>query len=91
MRTLDQRKFEVRKVISKLTEMRISITQYDAIKTLFAEMQKYIQDGERRTLHILFPEMKLYIKGVLAKDIGEQVWVKLEHIPTAQNDDDEVQ
>ena len=41
-------------------------------------MQKYIQEGIRINLNIPVEELNVTIKGVLAINVNERVWVKLE-------------
>ena len=76
MRTKEQRQSEVRPILQKLTELRISMNDYDEIKLLFKELQRYIQEGVRVELNIPFDAYNTTIEGVLATDIKEKVWVK---------------
>lgn len=75
-RTIEQRKAEVKPIILKLKELHISAVQHDAIKLLFKELQRYIQDGVRIELNIPFDSYNTTIEGVLATNIKEKVWVK---------------
>lgn len=75
-RTKEQRQAEVRPIIQKLTELHIPMNQYDEIKLLFKEMQRYIQDGVRVELNIPFESYNTIIQGVLAIDIKERTVVK---------------
>ena len=52
------------------------MNQYDEIKLLFKEMQRYIQDGVRVELNIPFESYNTIIQGVLAIDIKERTVVK---------------
>ena len=44
----------------------------------FRKIKRYIQEGERIELKIPFPEVGRKILGVLAINVREQVWVKME-------------
>ena len=76
IRTIEQRKAEVKPIILKLTELHVSANQHDAIKQLFKELQRYVQDGVRIELNIPFDAYNTTIEGVLATNINERVWVK---------------
>jgi hypothetical protein len=78
MRSQTERQNEVKPIIIKLKELHLNTTAYASIKTLYQQLQVYIQKGERIELNIPFPEYNVTIKGVLAIDETEQVWVKLE-------------
>jgi hypothetical protein len=77
-RTKEERQSEIKPIIIKLRELHLHIA-YEPIKELFTQMQKYIQEGIRIELNIPFPAMNVIIKGVLAIQKREKVWVKLEH------------
>ena len=77
MRTKDERKAEVYKVINKLTNLKIT-TEFEAIRKLFKIMSVYVSDGIRQDINIDFPEFSRKIKGVLATNSKEKVWVMLE-------------
>jgi hypothetical protein len=76
-RTKEQRQIEVRKIISKLTQLHLSTT-HDEIKQLFKHMKTFVDDGIIVNINIEFPAMNVRIKGVLETNIKKQVWVKLE-------------
>ena len=77
-----ERQEAVKPVLLKLQELRLNPTTYESIKLLYQQIQLYIQTGERKELNIPFPEYNVTIKGVLATDKLEKVWVKLERNPT---------
>jgi hypothetical protein len=77
-----ERQEAVKPVLLKLQELRLNPTTYESIKLLYQQIQLYIQTGERKELNIPFPEYNVTIKGVLATDKVEKVWVKLERNPT---------
>jgi len=76
----DERQAAVKPILMKLTELHLSPTSYESIKTLYFYLQSYIQNGERIELDIPFLEYNSIIKGVLAIDKKERVWVKIEHV-----------
>ena len=73
-----ERQLAVTPILMKLKELHLSPAAYESIKTLYQQLQIYIQQGERIELNIPFNEYNCTIKGVLAVDKREQVWVKLE-------------
>ena len=77
--TKEERNAEVLKVISKLTELRITV-EFEAVRELFKMMSSYVSDRIRQEINIEFPEFSRRIKGVLATSTNENVWVKLEKL-----------
>jgi len=75
-RTKEQRMTEVKPIINKLTELQIKASEHEEIRELLTKIQIYIQQGERIEINIPFPIADVEIKGVLATDIKERVWVK---------------
>jgi hypothetical protein len=65
-------------IIKKLTELELTIA-YEPIKKLYVEMQKYINTGQRMQINIPFPMINKRIKGILAINKREQVFIKLEN------------
>lgn len=78
MRSQTDRQNEVKPILLKLKELRLSPSSYASIKTLYQHLQIYIQQGERIEINIPFPEYNVTIKGLLATSETERVWVKLE-------------
>lgn len=78
-RSKEERQAEIKPILLKLRELHLNIS-YEPIKDLFKQMQTYIQTGTKIELNIPFPEMNVTIKGVLAIQKREKVWVKLEHL-----------
>jgi len=76
-RTEEERKLEVRKVIEKLNELKIT-NDFDAIKELFERMKKYISSGEKININIPFPEFGRSIVGILEIDKQKQCMIKIE-------------
>jgi hypothetical protein len=75
-RTKEQRVAEIKPIIKKLSELQIKASEHEEIRELLTKIQVYIQQGERIEIHIPFPVADVDIKGVLATDIKERVWVK---------------
>jgi hypothetical protein len=75
-RTKEQRMTEIKPIINKLTELQIKASDHEEIRELLTKIQIYIQQGERIEINIPFPIADVEIKGVLATDIKERVWVK---------------
>jgi len=78
MRNKEERQTAIKPVLKKLSELHLDPISYESIKILYKQIQTYIQIGERIELNIPFNEYNCTIKGVLALDKREQVWVKLE-------------
>lgn len=78
-RTKEERQKEVRPIINKLTELQLTPIHYEPIKELFKKIQLYVNEGDKQNINIPFSEINKRIKGVLAINIKEQVWVKLEN------------
>lgn len=78
MRNKEERHSAIKPVLKKLSELHLSPISYDCIKILYKNIQTYVQLGERIELNIPFKDYNCTIKGVLAVDKREQVFVKLE-------------
>ena len=76
LRTKEQRQAEALPIIKKLSELKISAAEHPEIRLLLQHIQTYIQTGERIIIDIPFPQADVDIKGVLATDVKERVWVK---------------
>ena len=75
-RTKTERMEEIKPIIKKLTELKIVANEHEEIRELLTKIQVYIQQGERIEINIPFPIADVDIKGILATDINERVWVK---------------
>jgi hypothetical protein len=75
-RTKEQRMAEIKPIISKLSELKITASDHVEIRELLTKIQVYIQQGERIEINIPFPIADVDIKGVLATDVTERVWLK---------------
>jgi hypothetical protein len=76
-RTKDERVLETKPILEKLTELGLTLDNNPEIKELFLLIQRYIKDGERIEVNIPFPSINKTIKGVLAINIREEVYVKM--------------
>ena len=72
----EQRIAEVKPIIKKLTELNLKAAEHPELRELLSQIQIYIQQGERLKINIPFPIADVDIKGVLAIDIKERVWIK---------------
>jgi len=77
-KTKEERQAEIKPIIIKLRELKLTIQEHTEIKELFIQMQRYINEGVKVELDIPFPAYNCCIKGVLSIERGEKVWVKLE-------------
>ena len=77
-RTKEERQAEIKPIIIKLRELKLTIQEHTEIKELFIQMQRYINEGVKVELDIPFPADNCCIKGILSIKRGEKVWVKLE-------------
>jgi hypothetical protein len=77
-KTKEERQAEIKPIIIKLRELKLTIQSHTEIKELFIQMQRYINEGVKVELDIPFPAYNCCIKGVLSIKRGEKVWVKLE-------------
>ena len=85
IRTKEQRQKEILPILKKMNELGLTINKHEELKDFFTQMKKYIQEeeeGGKKNVDINIPieELGIRIKGVLAVNINERVWVKLEQI-----------
>ena len=78
IRTKEQRQLEVKPIIVKLNQLHLSPISYPEIKNLFENMKTYINDGSRIEIDIPCVDLNIRIKGVLAINLNEKCWVKME-------------
>ena len=76
-RTKEERILETKPILEKLTELGLTLENNSEIKELFLLIQRYIKDGERIEVNIPFPSINKRIKGVLAINVREEVYVKM--------------
>jgi len=81
-RTKEQRQKEILPILKKMNELGLTINKHEELKDFFIQMKKYIHQEEEEDVDINIPieELGIRIKGVLAVNINERVWVKLEKI-----------
>jgi hypothetical protein len=75
-RTKEQRVKEIKPIIEKLTELKIKASDHPEIRELLTKIQVYVHQGERVEIDIPFPIADVEIKGVLATELKERVWIK---------------
>ena len=75
-RTKEQRKEEIKPILKRLTDLKISAAEHPEIHELIKHLQTYVNEGKRLEINIPFPKADVDIKGVLATDVKERVWVK---------------
>lgn len=75
-RTKAERIAEVRLLISKLAELKLSM-DYSPIKQFYELLSKYINEGERIIVNIPFPEINKRIEGVLPINKLEESTIRL--------------
>jgi len=78
LRTKEQRQLEVRPIILKLKELKLSPITNNEIKQLFENMKTYINDGSRIEIDIPCIDLNVRFKGILAINLNERCWVKIE-------------
>ena len=75
-RTKEQRIKEIKPIIEKLSELKIKASEHEEIRELLTKIQVYVHQGERIEINIPFPIAEVEIKGVLATELKERVWIK---------------
>jgi hypothetical protein len=78
MRTKEERRIETNAIIKSLNDLKIN-TGYPEVRELYKCIQSYVNDGIQQEIDILFPAISRRIRGCLALDKREKVWVKLEY------------
>lgn len=76
-RTKQERILETKPIIEKLSEMNLTMENTPELKNLFILIKKYINDDERLEVNIHCPSINKTIKGLLARNIREEVSVRL--------------
>lgn len=79
LRTIDERRKEVKIVLTKLNELGLT-TAHEPVYKLIATMQCYINEGKEQTINIPYPEIERRIVGTLTEYINEPVIIKLKSI-----------
>ena len=75
-RSKEERQAEALPIIKELTKLKLKAVEHPEIRELISLIQHYIQTGQRTEIDIPFPIADVDIKGVLAVDKKERVWVK---------------
>lgn len=76
-RTKKERKEEIKKIIKQLSRFELT-TMYEPIKQLYAIFKQYIEEGNKIEINIPFPMISKRIKGLLAINVNEEVFLKLQ-------------
>ena len=77
-RTSEEKKIEVRKIITKLSQLHLSPNTNEGIKTLYENMKLYIEEDNSIAINIECPDLNIRIRGILEVNIQKQVWLKME-------------
>lgn len=78
LRDSEERKKEAHKIISKLTELNLTI-QYEPVKELFKILKEYVDNGGNKEINIPFPMINKRIKGHLPDTLNDECFVALKH------------
>lgn len=78
-RTKEERQNEVRVIIEKLTQLRLT-TIYEPIRDLMSVLKKYIEEGNDIKINIPFNEISKRIVGYLFANSRKECWLKLENL-----------
>lgn len=76
-RTKEERILETKPIIEKLSEMNLTLENTPELINLFSLIKIYINDDEKIDINIPCPSINKTIKGVLSRNIREEVCVKL--------------
>lgn len=76
IKSQEERQAEVRPIIEKLTELKISVLEAP-IKELFTKMRLFVQIGEKIEVNIPYPKTNQIIEGILHPKIGKRTWIRM--------------
>ena len=76
IKSQEERQAEVRPIIEKLTELKISVLE-PPIKELFTKMLLFVQIGEKIEVNIPYPKTNQIIEGILHPKIGKRTWIRM--------------
>jgi hypothetical protein len=76
IKSQEERQAEVRPIIEKLTELKISVLE-PPIKELFTKMRLFVQIGEKIEVNIPYPKTNQIIEGVLHPKICKRTWIRM--------------
>ena len=77
-RSKQERQQEVREILTQLKTFELNIT-YEPIKKLMKLLNTYVNNGERIKVSIPCPEINRTIRGILAINKKEPVYIKLDY------------
>lgn len=77
-RSKQERQQEVREILTKLKTFELNMS-YEPIKKLMKLLNTYVNNGERIKVSIPFPEINRTIRGILAINKKEAVYIKLDY------------
>ena len=77
-RTKDQRKDEIKEIIKQLSQLKLT-PHYQPMKELYVQFKRYIELGNKLKINIPFPAINRRIKGVLAINTNEEVWIEFKN------------
>jgi hypothetical protein len=77
-RTKEERQNEVRVIIEKLTQLRLTAI-YEPIRDLMGILKTYIDIGNDVKINIPFNEIRKTIVGCLFANSRKECWLKLEN------------
>ena len=64
-------------ILEKLTEMKLHVSKFVAVKELMVQIQDYVKNGEPQKVNIVFPEFGRRIKGTLETNRHVESSIKL--------------
>ena len=78
LRSKEERQNEVREILKQLNHFELNM-KYGPIQKLMRLLNSYVIEGERINISIPFPEVNRTIRGILAIDKKEEVFIKLDY------------
>ena len=76
-RTKAERQAQVKPILEKLTELKLHVSKFAAVKELMVQIQDYVKNGEPQKVNIAFPEFGRRIKGTLETNRHVESSIKL--------------
>tara|TARA_B100001057_G_C22594543_1_gene850339 strand:- start:453 stop:740 length:288 start_codon:yes stop_codon:yes gene_type:complete len=78
IRTKEERMDEVREIINQLNTFELTV-KYEPVQKLMRLLNNYVKNGDRIKVSIPFPEINRTIRGILATNKKERVFIKLHY------------
>jgi len=78
LRNREERQIEAHKIISKLTELELTI-QYEPVQKLFVILKDYLDNGGVKEINIPFQMINKRIKGHLPDTVNDKCYVALKN------------